>query len=133
MVNGNEGLSGLRILVVEDEFVIAMDIEAILQKCGCEVVGPVSSVAAALDAVRRDDRLDGVLLDINLQGEPSVAVAEAVKERGVPFVIVTGYEGREIDEKILRESPRLRKPFDSAGLTAAMMETFEQSSHGRAR
>lgn len=123
-----DGLKGLRVLVVEDEFVIALDIEAILQKCGCEVLGPVSTVAAALDAVRGDDHLDGVLLDLNLHDEFSLPVAEALTEGGVPFVIVTGYEGREPDAKVLREAPRLRKPFNPEGLAAAMTKTFVDRS-----
>ena len=80
-------------LVVEDEFLIAMDLEAMLRDLACAVVGPIADLASALRAAR-EEMLDLALLDANLGGEPVTAVAEALVARGVPIVFCTGYQAR---------------------------------------
>ena len=113
------GLDGLRVLVVEDEFLVAMEIELLLEDFGCAVVGPVASVDEALEAIR-EQKLDGAIVDLNLHGEYAYPVAEALRAREVPFVFVSGYTGLPDPPATLRKAPRLRKPFAAAELSQAM-------------
>ena len=84
-------LQGLRLLVVEDEPLIAMMISDMLQDFGCRVVGPAGCVAHALDLIERE-AVDGGLLDVSLRGgQRSYPVAETLRQRGIPFAFVTGY------------------------------------------
>jgi CheY-like chemotaxis protein len=83
-------LNGLRILVVEDEALIAMLLEEFLAEAGAEVLGPVDSVAGAF-ALMRPELPDAAVLDINLGQETSAKVASALSAAGVPFVVATGY------------------------------------------
>lgn len=87
---------GLRVLVVEDDPLMFMAIEDILMSDGYVVVGPVSSVDAAIDAVQMTDRYDIALLDVNLGGESIDPVAHLIQQRGVPFVFSTGYDCTDI-------------------------------------
>jgi CheY-like chemotaxis protein len=83
-------LAGVRLLLVEDEPIIAMTAEDMLEELGCTVVLTASTLAAALDAVQREE-FDVVLLDINLNGTESLPVADRLREAGRPFVFTTGY------------------------------------------
>ena len=116
-------LKGLRILVAEDEMLVLMELEDMLRELGCEVVGPVSTVAAALTAIE-ESGLDGALLDMNLHGEQILPAVEKLQAQSIPFLLVTGYAGSNGDEPALRHAPRLTKPFSLQGLGAAMTETF---------
>ena len=91
-------------LLVEDEFLIAMELEAVLQRCGCEVLGPASSVRQAL-AVLDDTRPEVAVLDVNLRGQRATPVAAVLQERGVPFVLMTGYSELQLSEPELRGAP----------------------------
>src|SRR5260370_25687476 len=84
-------LRGLRILVVEDNFLMAESVRDLLDECGCETVGPAPSLAVAL-ALAGQEPLDGALLDINLAGEDCFPVARLLRERGVPFILLTGFD-----------------------------------------
>jgi CheY-like chemotaxis protein len=119
----HEALAGLRILVVEDEMLVAMLIEEMLQSLGCEVVGPAATRDEAVAAVRAN-RLDGALLDANLHGEDSSPVAEALRAGGVPFLVVTGYGRGELAGTALNAAPRVKKPFGLQDLARRMSETF---------
>lgn len=83
-------LAGKKILIVEDEFLIALTAEMALSGLGATVVGPSATVAAAIAAIESQP-LDAALIDVNLNGEDSGPIARALGERGVPFVIATGY------------------------------------------
>ena len=83
-------LIGRRILVVEDEMMIAMLVEDTLTDAGCVVVGPFARLAEAMVAARNAD-VDAACLDINLFGEQVFPAAEALAARGVPFVLLSGY------------------------------------------
>ena len=85
-------MAGQRILLVEDEYFIVDDMVRTFKACGAEVVGPVASVDGALDLIAATERLDGAVLDVNLQGEMAYPVADALVARGVPFVFATGYD-----------------------------------------
>lgn len=103
-------LAGTRVLLVEDEMLVAMLLEDVLEELGCEVVGPVSRIDAAKTAIE-DERLDCALLDINLRGQPVYPLVEMLDERSVPFGFVTGYGPGGVDKQF-RQRPVLRKPFN---------------------
>lgn len=102
-------LEGLRILIVEDNFLLAEVTKGLFEDCGCEVVGPVGSLKHGL-RLARDETLDGAILDINLHGELSFAIADVLRARGVPFMFVTGYGDGGVVPGPLRSVPRLDKP-----------------------
>src|SRR3954454_765531 len=81
---------GRRVLVVEDEYIVALDLEDTLRALGCEVLGPAASVARALALLARE-RPDAVTLDLNLLDELAVPVAELLASMGVPFLVVGAY------------------------------------------
>lgn len=118
-------LRGLRLLVVEDTVLIAMEITMLLRECGCEVVGPASSAAAAA-AFATEEPLDGAILDINLAGETCFGVAKILDERDVPFIFLSGYDDRRIVPASFHEAPKLNKPFDEDALVDLVDRTFYQ-------
>lgn len=83
---------GLRVLVVEDDPLMFMAIEDILVGEGYIVIGPISSVDSAVDAVQMIDHYDIALLDVNLAGDSIDPVAHLIQQRGIPFVFSTGYD-----------------------------------------
>ncbi len=85
-------LRGRRILVVEDEYMMADDLQYDLEEVGAQVIGPVPSVADALALLAAEEAIDGAILDVNLRGEKAYPVADVLRERGVLFVLATGYE-----------------------------------------
>ena len=104
-------LQSRQILVVEDKVLVAMDLEDTLRQQGCEVLGPAPSVRLAL-AILEQQTPDAVLLDLNLNGDAAVPVAEALRARGVPFVIVSGYTAAQSPDPVLEGAPRIAKPAD---------------------
>ncbi len=102
-------LTGLRVLVVEDEAAISLLLEDMLLDFGCEVIGPAARLAAALDTLARE-KIDLAILDVNVAGEPIYPVAEALAERSIPFVFSTGYGSAGIRDAY-RNRPVLQKPF----------------------
>lgn len=107
-------LEGVRVLVVEDEFLVATLIEEMLQSAGCIVVGPIPRVPEALDAVNSDP-CDAAVLDINLGGERIDPVALALSQRNVPFMFVTGYGTAGLPRDYV-DRPHICKPFKMAEL-----------------
>ncbi|MET0606339.1 MAG: response regulator [Beijerinckiaceae bacterium] len=107
---------GLRVLVVEDECAIAAFLEAILADMGCLVVGPAATLEQALE-LGRNRAIDAAFLDIKLGGEHSTLVGDALEERKIPFVLMTGYDG-PIDG--YRPAVVLKKPFGAQGLEDAL-------------
>jgi CheY-like chemotaxis protein len=93
---GGASLAGRRVLVVEDEILVFMLIESILEDNGCKVLPAASRVAAALEAAR-SETIDAALLDVNVAGERVYPVAEVLRERGIPFIFLTGYGEGAID------------------------------------
>lgn len=111
-------LSGLRILVVEDEVIIVMMIEGMLSDLGCSDVVSASSVDKAL-ALLDGQPFDIALLDVNLGGRDSRPVAEALERCGVPFAYCTGNRADNGAKGDL-DRPVLRKPFSAEELAAAL-------------
>jgi len=107
-------MSAKLVLVVEDEFLVALDIETILLDAGFDVLGPAGTVAEALRLIDVND-LDAALLDNNLNGETACPVATALCSRGVPFAFVSGND-RESLPVAFASVPLVRKPFDARRL-----------------
>jgi CheY-like chemotaxis protein len=118
-------MAGKRILVVEDEFLIALDIAGALEQGGLEVIGPLGSVRDALQALEREI-VDGALLDANLGGEPVGKVADALLTRRVPFAFVSGY-GREQLPPQHRGVPLIGKPFTGQDLLGVVARFWTRS------
>jgi response regulator RpfG family c-di-GMP phosphodiesterase len=102
-------LEGWRILVVEDEYLIADDMRDALQDCGAEVLGPVANVDAAASLIAAERLIHGAVLDINLAGTMVFGVADTLVARSIPFIFATGYDHWAIPERFA-EVPRLEKP-----------------------
>lgn len=102
-------LAGLRILVVEDDMMIALQVEEALQDFGCIVIGPVARLDVALQ-LATDEVLDGAILDVTIRGGQVFPVAERLMSRGIPFTFASGY-GDWALPTVFRNQPRLTKPF----------------------
>ena len=120
MMQAATPLNGLRLLLVEDEAMVAMMLEDMLSDLGCVVVGVAGSVSSGLALADDDDvQLDGAVLDVNLGGETVYPVAAALKARGVPFVFSTGYarSGVAADYEGV---PVLAKPYELSTLASGL-------------
>lgn len=126
MIKGDASrrLSGLRVLLVEDEIVAAIEIGRVLSLFGCEIVATAADVEAARRAATAGG-FDIALLDINLNGTPSYPVADLLAERKVPFIVATAYTGAELPPR-LQATPLLRKPFGAAELCEALERLIGQ-------
>ena len=113
-------LRGRRVLVVEDEALIAMLLEDMLAGLGCVVVGPIARVAPALMAARRG-KLDGAVLDVILHGEAVLPDADALERRGIPFLFVSGYGEVGGDGRFARRL-LVRKPFKTQDIAQALAQ-----------
>ena len=110
----NELLAGRRILVVEDEMLVLMTIESMLGDLGCEFVAAAATVDQALALIGMH-AFDAAVLDVNLNGDQSYPVADALSVRSVPFAFSTGYSVEGMREDY-RDRPVLRKPYQLGGL-----------------
>ena len=111
-------LSGRRMLVVEDEMMVLMNIEAVLADLGCAAISAAAKVDSAL-ALLEAERFDVAILDVNLGDQASFRVAEALALRSIPFVFSTGYGEHGIDVRF-GDRPVLRKPYSDEQLGAAI-------------
>lgn len=113
-------LSGYRVLVVEDEYFIAAEIEDALIRAGAEVIGPISDIKEALRQVRGDG-FDLAVLDINLGGDLAYPIADALVAQRVPFLFATAYQASEIPPGYRRHR-LVSKPYDSRALIDGLIE-----------
>jgi DNA-binding response OmpR family regulator len=111
------------VLIVEDQIIIAIEIEDILGGCGCVAVGPAGTLESAL-RLAREEVLDAAILDVNLDGEYVFPVAEELRARGIPFIFATGYSRSMLPEE-WRDVPRLGKPFKRGELEQLLGRVFE--------
>jgi len=115
-----DDLADRRILVVEDEWLIALDLKDLLERWRCTVIGPVATTSAALDLIE-EERPDASILDVQLRGETSERVADMLRDRESPFVVLTAYQHHHLSGA-LSEAPMLRKPVDETKLRTLLAE-----------
>lgn len=115
-------ISGRRILVVEDERLLALDLQDILEGWGCKVIGPAASALAAL-ALIEGNPPEAAILDVHLRGETSEPVADALLAQGRPFLVLTAYQRRDLPG-VLGDAPLLRKPVDEKKLQLELASLF---------
>ena len=119
----SQALTGRRVLVVEDESLVAKLLETILEDMGCSPVGPVATVDEGLAMVAAETSLDAALLDVNVAGREVFPIAEALKARGVPFIFSTGYgEGGLPDA--WRGQATVQKPFTESAIRDALLKAM---------
>lgn len=110
--------AGKRILLVEDEALIAILLEDMVAALGATVVGIESQVETAIARAETED-LDGAILDVNLGGQRSYGVADVLRQRGIPYIFATGYGELGIDPVHLG-APVLAKPYSDADVAQAL-------------
>jgi ActR/RegA family two-component response regulator len=115
-------LLGRRLLIVEDDYMIAIDLARELEERGAEIAGLAGSVEDAQTVIDAEgDRIDGAVLDVNLGAERVYPVADALTARGVPFVFATGYDPWVIPEPY-RTIPLCEKPIRASVLARLLAE-----------
>jgi DNA-binding response OmpR family regulator len=117
-------LRGLSILIVEDEFFIAMQIADTIKCCGGSIVGPVADLQKARYLAQRET-VDGVILDLMLKGESSLSLADELISRGTPVILTTGYAQSHLTERY-SQLPQLAKPVREAALVRLIEHTFRR-------
>lgn len=111
---------GLRVLVVEDNALVAMQMVQYLRDAGCATVGPAATVERAV-FLAESEHLDAAVLDVDLQGQAVFPAAEALAARGVPFLFATGFSEIDTPAAAWPEAPHLRKPIDETQLMATIL------------
>ncbi|WP_298722656.1 response regulator [uncultured Ferrovibrio sp.] len=113
------------VLIVEDEFLIAMDLTLLLEGHGWRIIGPVASVSAAL-SLMEDERPMVALLDVNLGHELVTPVAESLKARDIPFALASAYDRPEqFGGQVLADVPNIGKPINEQRLLATLARLTE--------
>jgi CheY-like chemotaxis protein len=121
MQDARDVLRGRRVLIVEDEMLVAMELETLIADEGCTVIGPAPTVDRAL-ALLEHERPDAAVLDVNLNGTTAAPVAAALTAQGVPFVLATGYGGAQGLQPELTGAPRVDKPVNHEQLVRALAQ-----------
>lgn len=116
---GDATIEGVRLLLVEDEFLLALCLSDLLEDLGAQVLGPVACVADAVDVIQQAPEIDGAILDINLGGEVVFPVADLLRMRNVPFAFASGFDPDLLPARF-RDVPMCRKPIDEAAVRAAL-------------
>ena len=115
-------LKGKRILLIEDELLLAWLTESLLEDLGCEVIGPVATVAAGCTYVANVE-IDAAVLDIDLRRELVFPVIEDLKQRGIPFLFASSYPTSSIPPKY-RQHARIYKPIDQQDLAGGLRKVM---------
>lgn len=119
-----------RILIVEDDSLVAMMLRGILEQMDCAIVGPAARVERALKLVE-ETAIDGAVLDVNIAGTPVYPVADALSARGVPFIFLTAYGSPVLPERY-RDCRTLTKPIIETRLRAAVEANLVAPARQRA-
>ncbi|HEU4652621.1 MAG TPA: hypothetical protein VFS47_01470 [Steroidobacteraceae bacterium] len=114
-------LNGCRVLIVEDEYVLAFELHGKLTGMGATVLGPVGTLVDALDLINSESRIDVAVLDVNLRGHSVFPAAELLISRGTPILFTTGYDTSQFPSRF-QSMPRCEKPIDLAAVTHAICE-----------
>lgn len=126
-MSGNDALEGRRVLVVDDEAMIAMLARDMLADLGCVVIGPADDLGAAMALVDGAGPIDVALLDVNLAGKPVFALADALRAKGVPMVFATGYGDSGL-RAVDAAAPVLQKPYQAADLARALIQAVSPAT-----
>jgi DNA-binding response OmpR family regulator len=124
-------LRGLCVLVVEDDYFIAIELCSALRAAGAEVIGPARDLETGLSAIDTE-RLDCGVLDINLRGRMGFQIASKLRARGIPIIFTTGYDASMIPPE-LADVVRLEKPVDLAALCRAIEQSCSNRTPPRLR
>lgn len=119
------GQTAKRVLIVEDEVLIAMNLEDMLNELGHEVVGQATRIDKAMELARESD-IDFAVLDINLVGKQSFPVADILRERGIPFAFASGNGPEGLIDRY-RDVPALQKPYAQEDLERTIARVFRGS------
>jgi CheY-like chemotaxis protein len=119
----NEAQYGQKILIVEDEAMIAIMLEDMLDELGYGVAGIAAKTPQALELIDSTP-VDAAILDVNLSGQESYDIAAVLEERGIPFLFSTGYAALAVEERY-RSRPFLQKPFRQEELQKALSKMLE--------
>lgn len=123
-------LKDCRILVVEDEYLLATELCLELKAAGAVIIGPVSNLTRALEVVAHTQDIHGAMLDINLGGELTYPVAERLQAREVAMVFMTGYDSSMIPLRF-RETPLCEKPMGIPHIIRTMAEALRKNETAR--
>lgn len=118
-------LNGLKILVVEDEVLVAMDLAHMIRRLGGDVLGPVGTVRGATEVMEQTE-IDGAVMDLGLGRESGSGVAERLLANGVPILLTTGYGDQALPDA-LAHVPRLSKPYSMTDFQRLAAEHFLRS------
>lgn len=129
-MNSDTPLAGLRCLVLDDEMLIALDIQEVLEAAGAAVIC-TGTAAAAMEALHGDPAFDLAVIDVMLKGSVgnSLSVAAALLERQVPFVFLTGMRAQDMDHAAqFPHAPVVEKPYQVAMLLEAIAQALASKS-----
>lgn len=119
-------LAGRRILVVEDEMLVMMNVEMMLEDLGCSAIYAAASVAQAL-VLLAEKNIEAAMLDVNLGGEKSYPIADILKQRGIPFAFSTGYTDHG-DRTDFANWPVLKKPYLRGDIEAVFAQLLNREA-----
>jgi CheY-like chemotaxis protein len=124
----NSFLNGKRCFVLDDEFLIALDIQQILERAGAAHVASVASAAEAIELLGRKPKFDLAVLDVKLGSveRNSLNVAALLQAQDVPFVFLTGMRADDVHAKNFPNAPVIEKPYDAAALLRAVQHALSQ-------
>ena len=111
----------MRVLIVEDEWLLAEELSDLLRARGCEIVGPAPSVEAALRLIR-SEAFDVAVIDANLRGRLATPVAQALRERAIGFMLLTAYAAADLASSPLAGIPRAPKPLRADAVCRTLEE-----------
>ena len=126
-MQGQLVLAGKRCLILDDEFLIALDIQQIVERAGATQAVCVASATEALELLQREPRFDIAVLDVKLGGPErnSLGIAEVLSGKGTPFVFLTGMRVDDVHAKRFPEAPVIEKPYDATALLDAVRRARE--------
>ncbi len=116
-------VAGRRVLVVEDEYLLAAELARTLDRAGAIVLGPVPTVRGALALIESQAGVDIALLDVDLGGEPVFKVADVLDAQSTPYLFTTGYDAAALPRQYAHKQ-HCDKPLDLRRLAAAMQEVM---------
>lgn len=124
-------LDGLSVLLLEDEYLIAMDAEQTLTSFGVGKVNVVNTLEDAAKAAA-DDSIDVAILDININGRSSFEVAERLREKGTPIIFASGYGSRKRHGAVVEDAIYLNKPYTKEALRESLLAALQKSRRSQA-